>query len=292
MIKGQHIADLAPQGFHAITAITQPQIDTRLRSGTLPRDLFAQEVAEVRADAGIRYVLRRHPRRAQAVQDTRHAQLTTLQAPVAKQKQSLTDHPRAKVQGAVQQLGASAHKLRIADWVALTVEERSITLAINEEAQTEAAKLDGCYGLKTDLPPPQATKEIVHARDTELASVEQALRTCQTAPLEVRPLFVRRAARTRAHACVVMLAYQSIQYLTACWSPLDITVDEGLHALTTLCLVEVSPKKAPSSHGIPTPRDTIARLLHRADITLPKACSLSGVRVSTKKTLQSERIRR
>src|SRR4029450_170554 len=118
---------------------------------------------------------------------------------------------------------------------------------------------------------------------------EQAFRTCKTAHLEVRPIFLRREARTRAHAFVVMLAYQIIHYLTACWSPLDITVAEGLHALTTLCLVEVSPKNAPSYHCIPTPRDAIARLLHRADIKLPKAFSLSGVRVSTKKKLQSER---
>ena len=114
----------------------------------------------------------------------------------------------------------------------------------------------------------------------------------KTAHLEVRPIFLRREARTRAHAFVVMLAYQIIHYPTACWSTLDITVAEGLHALTTLCLVEVSPKNAPSYHCIPTPRDTIARLLHSADIKLPKAFSLSGVRVSTKKKLQSERILR
>jgi hypothetical protein len=58
----------------------------------------------------------------------------------------------------------------------------------------------------------------------------------------------------------------------------------------TLCLVEVSPHNAPSYHCIPTPRDTIARLLHRADIRLPKAFSLSSTRVSTKKKLQSERL--
>ena len=68
-------------------------------------------------------------------------------------------------------------------------------------------------------------------------------------------------------------------------------MEEGLQALATLCLVEVSPTNAPSYQCIPTPRDTIARLLHSADITLPKAFSLSGVRVSTKKKLQSERMR-
>src|SRR5919197_3380890 len=278
MIKGQQIEDLAQHGFHYITAITKPQIEKLLRQGTFQMDLCDQALAEVLADEGIRYVLRRNPVRAQEVRETRHAKLVKLQAHVTKQTQYLQEHPRANAQGAVQKLVASAQKLRLADWVELTVEERSITLAINEDAQTEAAKLDGCYVLKTDLTPPQATKEIVHDRYKDLASVEQAFRTCKTAHLEVRPIFLRREARTRAHALVVMLAYQIIQYLASCWSPLDVTVEEGLQVLATLCLVEVSPHNAPSYHCIPTPRDTIARLLHRADSTLPKAFSLSGVR--------------
>jgi len=290
MIKGQQIEDLTQQGFHYITAITKPQIEKLLRQGTFQLDLFDQELAEVLTDEGLRYVLRRNPVRAQEVRDTRHAKLATLQALVAKHKQYLTDHPRANVQGAWQKLVARAKTLRIADWVELTIEERTITLTVKTHAQQEAAKLDGCSVLKTDLTPQQANKELVHDRYKDLASVERAFRTCKTAHLEVRPIFVRREARTRAHAFVVMLAYQIIQYLASCWSPLDITVEEGLHALTTLCLVEVSPTHAPSYHCIPTPRDAIARLLHSADITLPKAFSLSGVRVSTRKKLQSERI--
>jgi Transposase DDE domain len=290
MIKSQQIEDLAQQGFHYLTAITKPQIAKLLRTGTFQMELFEQELAEVLADEGIRYVLRRNPVRAQEIQDTRHAKLATLQAHVAKQNQYLTDHPRANAQGALQKLVARAEKLRIADWVELILEERALKLTVNASAQQEAAKLDGCYVLKTDLPPAQAPKEMVHDRYKDLASVEQAFRTCKTAHLEVRPLFLRREARTRAHALVVMLAYQIIRYLTSCWSAFDVTVAEGLHALTTLCLVEVAPKNAPSYHCLPTPRDAIARLLHSADIKLPKAFSLSGVRVSTKKKLQSERI--
>ena len=290
MIKGQQIDDLGQHGFHYITAITKPQIDKLLRTGTLQMDLFDQEVAEVLTEEGIRYVLRRNPVRAQEVRDTRHAKLATLQAQVAKQNQYLTDHPRAKAQGAVQKLVARATTLRIVDWVELTLEERTITLTVKTHAQQEAAKLDGCYVLKTDLTPQQASKELVHDRYTDLASVEQAFRTCKTAHLEVRPIFLRREARTRAHALVVMLAYQIIRYLASCWSAFDVTVAEGLHALTTLCLVEVAPKNAPSYHCLPTPRDAIARLLHSADIKLPKVFSLSGVRVSTKKKLQSERL--
>jgi hypothetical protein len=289
MIKGQQIEDLAQHGFHYITAITKPQIDKLLRTGTLQMDLFDQELAEVLADEGIRYVLRRNPVRAQEVRATRYAKLATLQAQVAKQNHYLTDHPRANAQGALQKLVARAEKLRIAAWVELTVEARSITLTVNVSMQQEEAKLDGCYVLKTDLAPAQAPKELVHDRYKDLASVEHAFRTCKTAHLEVRPIFLRLADRTRAQAFVVMLAYQIIQYLASCWSPLDVTVEEGLHALTTLCLVEVSPTNAPSYHCLPIPRDTIAQLLHNADIKLPKVFSLSGTRVSTKKKLQSER---
>src|SRR5499425_1995756 len=155
MLKGQQVEDLAQHGCHYITAITKPQIDKLLRTGALQMDLFDQALAEVLTEEGIRYVLRRNPVRAQEVRDTRDAKLATLQALVTKHNQYLTDHPRANVQGAWQKLVARTAKLRIADWVELTVAERAITLTTKVDVQTEAAKLDGCYGLKTDLTPKQ-----------------------------------------------------------------------------------------------------------------------------------------
>jgi len=266
MIKSQQIADLAKQGFHYITAITKPQIEKLLRIGTFQMELFEQELAEVLADEGIRYVLRRNPVRAQEVRENRQAKLAKLQALVAQHNHYLKEHPRADAQGALQKLVARAQKLRLADWVELTLEERSITLTVNVSAQQEEAKLDGCYVLKTYLTPAQAHKEMVHDRYKDLASVERAFRSCKTVHLEVRPIFLRLEKRTRAHALVVMLAYQIIRYLASCWSAFDVTVEEGLQALATLCLVEVAPKHAPSYHCIPTPRASIAQLLYSADI--------------------------
>ena len=245
MIKSQQIADLAQQGFHDITAITQPQIDKLLRTGTFHMELFEQELAEVLAQEGVRYVLRRHPVRAQEVREHRHAKLATLPAQVAKPNQYRTDPPRANAQGALQKLVAKAEQRRLADWVALTVEERAITLTVNASGQQEEAKLEGCSVLKTDLTPAQAPKEMVHERYKDLASVARAFRSCKTVHLEMRPIFLRLEERTRAQAFVVMLAYQIIRYLASCWSAFDVTVAEGLQALTTLCLVEVAPPQCP-----------------------------------------------
>jgi hypothetical protein len=290
MIKSQQIADLAQQGFHYITAITKPQIDKLLRTGTFQMELFEQELAEVLADEGVRYVLRRNPVRAQEVRENRQAKLATLQALMAKHNHYLKEHPRADAPGALQKLVARAKTFRLSDWVELTLEARAITLTVNASGQQEEAKLDGCYVLKTDLTPAQAPKEMVHDRYKDLASVERAFRSCTTVHLEMRPIFLRLEERTRAHAFVVMLAYQIIRYLASCWSAFDVTVAEGLQALTTLCLVEVAPPNAPSYHCIPTPRASVAQLRHSADIKLPKAFSLSGTRVSTKKKLPSERL--
>ena len=290
MIKSQQIEDLAQQGFHYIPAITKPQNEKLLRTGTFQMELFEQELAEVLADEGVRYVLRRNPVRAQEVRENRQAKLVTLQALVAQHNHYLKEHPRADAPGALQKLVARAKTLRLSDWVELTLEERTITLTVNASEQQEEAKLDGCYVLKTDLTPAQAPKELVHDRYKDLASVERAFRSCKTVHLEMRPSFLRLEERTRAHAFVVMLAYQIIRYLASCWSAFDVTVAEGLQALTTLCLVEVAPPNAPSYHCIPTPRASVAQLLHSADIKLPKAFSLSGTRVSTKKKLPSERL--
>jgi len=69
--------------------------------------------------------------------------------------------------------------------------------------------------------------------------VEQAFRTCKTAHLETRPLYVRTPEHTRAHVLVVMLAYLLRRELSRAWSSLDVTVEEGLHQLQTLCSTEI-----------------------------------------------------
>jgi hypothetical protein len=273
-----------------MTAMTHPPMAKWRRTGTFHMDLVDQEGAAGLAAAGRRDGLRRHPVRAQAGRDTRHATLATLQAPGATAKPDLIDPPRATAQRALPTLVARAEQLRITDGSALPLEGRAGTLTVKARAPQEAANLDGGSGLKTDLTPAQAPQERGHDRDQDRASVAHACRTCPTAPLAVCPSFWRLEARTRAQAFVVLLASQILHSLASCWSPWDVTVAEGLPPLTTLCRVAGSPTPAPSSHCLPTPRDAIAPLLPRADITLPKAFSRSGTRVATKKKRQSERL--
>ena len=59
-------------------------------------------------------------------------------------------------------------------------------------------------------------KESVHSRYKDLAMVESAFRTCKTGHLELRPIYLRKAGRTRAHVFVVMLSYLLVRELREC----------------------------------------------------------------------------
>ena len=87
-----------------------------------------------------------------------------------------------------------------------TEEDHKLVLVINEKALEEIAKLDGCYAMKTDLMDSKETpKEEVHKHYKALAEVEWAFRT-QKSQLKIRPVFFRKAHRTRGHLMVCMFA--------------------------------------------------------------------------------------
>jgi hypothetical protein len=86
-----------------------------------------------------------------------------------------------------------------------------------------------------------------------------------------------------------MLAYLLVQELAKCWRNFDITVEEGIDELKTLCTTHVSVKGNVLLHNVPQPRPSVQRLLDAAQIDLPSKITSRGVNVSTRKKLTEER---
>jgi hypothetical protein len=239
-------------------------------------------------------VLRRNPVRAAEMAASRADKLRALGETMASRNEYLAAHPRARVLVGVRDVRRRAEKLRVESWVTIAGDEttRLLSLQVDEAAREEAAKLDGCYVLKTDLPASLADKATVHSRYKDLALVEQAFRSSKSVELEMRPIHVRRATRTRGHALVVMLAYRIARELARCWVDLDARVQEGLDELAGLCATEILENGRALCCRIPTPRESLRRLLDAAEIRLPEALPCRGVVVSTKKKLPERRTRR
>ncbi|MGH9625525.1 MAG: IS1634 family transposase [Bryobacteraceae bacterium] len=288
MIKSGQVEDLARVGFHYITAITKPQIETLLGAGVLQMELFGTAVCEVEQD-GVRYVLRRNPLRAEQLAASRADKQARVEKLQQERNGYLAEHPRAKVTTAEKAVRAKIAQLKIDAWLGVEAEGRSLKLTLNPAARQEVSRLDGCYVLKTDLPPRAASKQVVHDRYKDLAEVEQAFRTCKTTHLETRPIYVRTAEHTRGHVLVVMLAYLIRRELSRAWAPLDVTVEEGLHQLQTLCSTEMKVKGGGSCLRIPRPCGGARALLQAVGLHLPDALPHREIAVDTRKKLPERR---
>lgn len=290
MIKSAGIEDLKKHGFYHITAITKPQINTMLNSGAIQLNLFDETLNEIIDGNGERFILRRNPIRAKEIDESRESKLETLRRLVATKNEYLREHKRANVNKALRDVIKKAEQLKIADWLTITSNKREISFIIDDQQLQEKKQLEGCYVIKTDLPE-SVTKETIHERYKDLTMVEQAFRTSKTVLLELRPIYVRLASRTRGHAFVVMLAYQIIKELSKRWKDLDLTVEEGIENLATLCTMEVKINER-TYNQIPIPNNLLQQLFKTASVTVPEVlpkASLGKSKVATRKKLPTER---
>jgi hypothetical protein len=289
MIKAPQRAELRAAEFHYITAITKAQIDGLIAAGVLQMDLFEQALAEIEGQDGERYVLRRNPARAEELAASRQDKLSMLRTAGEAADTYLKEHPRAAAKTQVSRLNQRAKALHIDKFVRIAAEGRAVSLIVDQDALTELARLDGCYALRTDLPKTVASKDVVHDRYKDLAQVEWAFRDSKSVHLEMRPVYLRAENRTRGHAVVVMLAYLMAQELRRRWRDRDLTVQEGLDRLASLCVTEVRIGGRASYNQVPTPREDVRQLFDAASIAIPTALPLAPARVATKKKLPQRR---
>jgi len=293
MIKGPQMKALGQEGFHYITAITKPQIQTLLDKHILQMGLFEEQLAEVE-DPGekVRYLIRRNPERQKEMDRSRQQRRQKLESLVNQANDYLQNHPRGQVATQHRKMTAKAVSLKLSGWLSIKEQGRTLVIEVDVAALAEHSKLDGCYVLKTDLPQAVASGEVVHARYKDLALVEQNFRTMKTVELEMRPVYVQLAESTRGHALVVMLAYRLIKELEKCWCAEDLTVEEGLRELESLCLTEVVVSGVVKDRIIPEPRDLVKKLLALAKVQLPAKARGGKISVATKQKLPKHRPRR
>jgi len=287
MIKGPQIEDLTEEEFNYITAITKPQINKMLNEKVIDMSQFREDVHEVKNEA--RYILRRNPQREEEIQITRSEKLSALTNFVAQQNKYLADSSKADPIIAIRRCLEKAEILKVSQWITIRKWKRTIRLNVDNEKIKEDSKLDGCYVIKTELAEDVATSQQVHDRYKELAEVEWAFRTIKTTLLEIRSIFLRRADRTRGHVFTKSLSYCITYHLRRLWSDLEITVEEGIQELASICSTEIYNEKGFSCQTVPQPRKMGEELLKRLDLSLPEIIPHWDVKVATRKKLVSER---
>jgi len=287
MLKGPQI-DALPDDFRYVTAITKPQISKMLANDVFQMELFTDRVCEVDVDE-VRYVLRRNPLRAEEMKRSRESKRDAVEKTAAEQAKHLVEHPKADAKKALDKVVAKIKRLKADAWLLATESGRVISVARDDAALANAALLDGCYAIKSDVPKPLADAQTLHDRYCDLENVERAFRTMKTAHLDLRPVYVHKASSTRGHVFVVMLALLLQREIERCWRELNITVEEGIDELGAICALEIRLGDA-VVNTIPKPNPRAALLLEKASVSLPSALPVVKARVHTKKKLAPARI--
>lgn len=287
MIKNVQIEKLSSEHFHYITAITKPQILKMLDEGQLQYELFDENLTEVILAEG-RYILKKNPVREKEIHSNKLSKYRSVMALCNKKNSYLNEHPKAKPEKAKKHLEDKIKRLQLESWVSVDRKDRTLTIEKDEKKFKEDSLLDGCYVIKTDLPESDCSKEIVHGRYKSLSGVEWAFRTLKTTFLHMRGIFVRKETSTRAHVFVMTMAYLIAYELRRLWVDLEVTAEEGVQALSQLCVIEKKIENV-SMAIIPEPRDDVGKLLNKAKVTLPDAIPNRHIKVYTRKKLVEER---
>lgn len=266
-----------PDNYSYITALKKIQIESLIKKDVLQLSLFDKTLEKVE-DSEIRYILRCNPYRKEEIENTRKAKIESIKEKIEERNKYLKDHPKAKSEVALKSLQEYCKKLTVDKFVEVSVKDGVISHSIKEKEFTEISKLDGCYCLTTDLTKEDASKETIHDRYKDLAFVEHAFRTMKQSHLEIRPLYLRREDRTRAHVFVTMLAYMIERKLSEYWKEVELTVKEGLDALTTVITgaIEITNIKINTTIK---PTGICKKLFSLAKVTIPNQIGIATAKM-------------
>jgi transposase len=277
MIKSSGKQQLTENRMRYISALTDPQIRKLLKRQVIQLGLFEEKVCEVEAD-GVRYLLRKNEAEARRLWYRVEDKLRKLEQKVQARNQQVLGSPRSQPETGLYQLQQWMQRHKLSTWVALTLEGRILRLQLDEAAQQQALALAGCYVIETDVPPQLLDAQTAHDRYKDLAQVEHDIRTLKTGLLEVRPIFLHKASRTRGHVLVCMLALKlsrEIQRrLAAVFGTTDsdaqaVTLKDALAALNRLCLITYRIDDTHSVTRLPQPDPHQTRILKALRVHLP-----------------------
>ena len=287
MIKAKGKAALSAEGLRYITALTDAQVRTLLKQGVLQPDLFDTHLCEAE-HGGKRLVVRRNDTVRTREERRRADKLRQLQDKVDERNAFVAKSKRASAEKGLAALQRWAKGHKLGKFVTLTLEERVIVCAIAEEAKAEDALLDGCYLLETDVPKALMDAETVDGRYRDLQKVERNFRTVKTTFLEIRPIFVRKANRTKAHGFAAMLALKVTRQFEAGLRTSfgavgedggAITPDDALVALGRLTYLYTTDRDGQRHARLPRPDGHQAKILDAIGLsfpTKPKAIKLAA----------------
>ena len=224
--------------------------------------------------------MRRNEWEARKQQRREEDKLRKFRHLVEKRNALVSSSGRCKPEAGLSALQSWLKHHKLSAYVSLQLKDRKLEMQMEEEARQEVRRLDGCYVIETNVGKTVMDAQNAHDRYQDLQRVEQDFRMMKTGLLEVRPIFVRKASRTKGHVLICMLALKLARelrrrltavYGTTETDPHTMTLEEALTALNRLCLQITPVDEQHSVTAIPIPDKRQQKILQALKIPWPQA---------------------
>lgn len=245
MIKAKGKQVITEESFHYITAITDPQILKLLKNKVVQLSFFDEDIQEIEYE-GKRLILRKNTLVAETKSNTREKNLEKLQNMVDKRNKFVANSKYAKPESGLKRIQEWLDRRKM-KWIDIKLDNRKIVYTIIKQEFYKASLLDGCYIMETNVSKDKLTTKEVDQKYRNLQQVEKDFRTLKTTCLEIRPIFLRKTDRTKAHVFIAMLALKISRLIenklknnfgTTNGNPHNPTLDDALGALSRIIFLK------------------------------------------------------
>ena len=195
------------EGLWTISALPHRQILDLLERKLITPEIFDErKVVEVMDPdhPKLRYCLCRNPETQAREGATRQRLLELTQSGLGKMANAKRKASAARIGARVDKLLA---KYKMGKFVSWEVKEGKLHWSVDPKKVQAEAVWDGCYVVRSDVPPEELAAAETVAGYKKLELVEQAFRQIKTVQLEVRPVYHKLDRRIRSHVFLCMLAY-------------------------------------------------------------------------------------
>lgn len=213
-----------------ITALTHGNMKELLENKTIQLELFDEknivEANDIETPE-IRYCLCKNPHSAQKETTTRKRLLELSEIAL----REVADYKRkctVEVLGA--RVGRVLQKYKMGKFINWHVEasedgerksdKHKLIWSLDTWKISGEQKLDGCYIIRTNLPPETMTTQEVVENYKALGNIERAFRNMKTVTLEMRPVHHKMDKRIEAHIFICMLAYYVQWHMHKAFEPI------------------------------------------------------------------------
>ena len=277
MIKTPGKQAITQEGWHYITALSKPEIRKLLLNQRMQMSLFDEELYEIEMN-GKRYVLRKNPIIRDRLRRERSKREAKLKKAVDARNEYVKAHQRAHPEKGLAKLQALAKTYRIDGYIDLTLEDGQVQFKKSDQSMESQFSLDGCYMIESTVPTSMMSTQDIEKCYRSLSQVEQDFRLIKTSSLEVRPIFLRKANRTKAHVFIAMLALKLLRALRSKMNKVygttqedryAPTIKEALEAMDTLRFLHYTVGDQLVTR-LSKPNDNVRKILMALNIKLPK----------------------